>query len=309
LKFNNKAEREVNASRADKSKFKHLGQWLIGPIFVILWASASTGTKIGLEVAQPFVLFEVRFAIAALAMLLLSHFILRKPLPKGSQMWKQLFIYGFLNVGLYLGLFVIALQEVSAGLGSLFVAINPVLITLFLSFFGKQPWRRVVVLSLFLGLSGMMLAAYPLFESQHASLRGLLILLASNVSYSLSAVYFQQRDWAGLHILTINGWQTLFGGACLLPFMAYYYEHSANTFGTSFWISIIWLALLTSIGAVMLWLMLLKDNPTKAAFWLFLCPIVGFVFAALVINEPLSWHTFAGSILVLFGLYLVQKKT
>src|SRR5690606_21353626 len=133
-------------------------------------------------------------------------------------------------------------------------------------------------------------------------------LLLSNVSYSAAAIYFQHQNWEKMHVLTINGWQTLFGGLCLLPLTWYEYSPEANTYNMEFWISIIWLALFTSIVAVLIWLVLLRDNPTKAAFWLFLCPIVGFLVAALVLNEPLTWHTFAGAFMVIIGLYLVQKK-
>src|SRR5690606_9822918 len=154
-----------------------VSNWLLGPVFVLLWASASTGTKIGLQVAQPFVLSEVRFALAAAVMLALSHLIWRLPLPASKRVWKQLFIYGFLNVGLYLGLYVLALREVSAGLASLFIAINPVFITLMLSISGQQPWRGVVLFSLALGLGGMFLSAQPLLEQQHATWKGIGLLL------------------------------------------------------------------------------------------------------------------------------------
>jgi hypothetical protein len=50
-------------------------------IIRILWASASTATKIGLAVAQPLVIAEVRFALASFIMLFITHFILKQGLP------------------------------------------------------------------------------------------------------------------------------------------------------------------------------------------------------------------------------------
>lgn len=72
--------------------------------------------------------------------------------------------------------------------------------------------------------------------------------------------------------------------------------------------SVLWLAIPVSIAAVQLWLYLLKDNPVKASFWLFLCPVFGFIMAAVIMHEPLSLYTLAGVILVLFGLYIVQRS-
>src|SRR3546814_9158674 len=59
-----------------------------------------------------------------------------------SLLWKRLAVYGFLNVGLYLGLYVVAMQNVSAGLGTMFVATNPVLITMMGAVWYKQPVGR-----------------------------------------------------------------------------------------------------------------------------------------------------------------------
>ncbi len=50
-------------------------------------------------------------------MVIISHGILRKRLPQKHE-WKQLAIYGLLNISLYLGLYVLAMRNVSAGLGS-----------------------------------------------------------------------------------------------------------------------------------------------------------------------------------------------
>jgi probable blue pigment (indigoidine) exporter len=41
---------------------------------------------------------------------------------------------------------------------------------------------------------------------------------------------------------------------------------------------------------------------------LFLCPVFGFIIAALSLHEPLSLYTMAGVLLVTAGLYLIQKK-
>lgn len=104
-------------------------KWLAaGILFAALWASASTATKIGLGAAQPLVIALVRFGIAAAIMLFVSHIISRHRLPAGTE-WKQLIIYGLLNITIYLGFYVVAMQTVTAGIGSLAVATNPVFIT------------------------------------------------------------------------------------------------------------------------------------------------------------------------------------
>ena len=92
----------------------------------------------------------------------------------------------------------------------------------------------------------------------------------------------------------------------LCPF-SFFYDSSKNSYDLKWIGSVLWLVFPVSIAAVQLWLYLLRDNPVKASFWLFLCPIVGFAIAAVVMHEPISLYTFIGVTFVVTGLYLVQK--
>lgn len=278
-----------------------------GFTFSILWASASAATKIGLISAQPFTIAISRFAVASAFMIIIAHLVLRKKFPVSRKIWKQLAVYGFLNISLYLGLYVLAMEEVSAGIGTLFVATNPVLITLISTIWYKQKVSGKTWMSLLLCLIGVFLAAYPLIGDGYASIKGLLIMVLSMLCYSVGAIYYSRKDWQGLHILTINAWQTLIGGVLLLPFFMVFYKSSANSFDLRLLFSVLWLALPVSIGAVLIWLYLLRRDTIKASFWLFLCPIAGFAIAALLMKEPLSLYTLVGVIFVLGGLYLTQS--
>ncbi len=278
-----------------------------GFLFAVLWSSASTATKFGLQSAQPFVICVLRFFVAGPLMLFVSHGILRNRLPQKKE-WKQLAVYGLLNISLYLGLYVVAMQQVSPGLGTLAVATNPVFISLLASVFLRQPAKTNTVISLLLCTAGVLLAAYPLLQNSSATPAGLLILLISMLAYSAGVLYFSRSRWEGLHMLTINGWQTLLGGLFLLPVLALTYKPAKNTWDLRLLGSVLWLAIPVSIAAVQLWLLLLRENAVKASFWLFLCPISGYIIALVVMKEPIGMYTVAGMALVLTGLALVQRK-
>jgi drug/metabolite transporter (DMT)-like permease len=286
-----------------KVKSKEWKLIFIGIVFAFLWASASTATKIGLDSAQPFVISIFRFLIAGTIMLFVTHLVMRNRMPSKKE-WVQISIYGLLNISFYLGLYVIAMQQVSAGLGSLAVATNPVFIALMSAVWLSHKIRFQNILSLILCFAGVILAAYPLLQNSFATLNGILILLASMIAYSLGTIYYSRANWNGLHILTINGWQTIIGGIFLLPVLAATYEPDQNIFDATFWASVCWLAIPVSIGAVQFWLYLLKNNPIKASYWLFLCPIFGFIIAHFMMNEPISLYTFLGVAFVISGLYI-----
>lgn len=283
-------------------------KWLlIGLIFTLLWSSASTATKVGLQVAQPLTIALMRFAIASLCMLIYAHGIRGYALPKGRE-WRMITIYGIFNITIYLGLYVLAMKDVTAGIGALAIATSPIFIGLLSIIVLKQTPPVKVIVALILGLLGVIVAAYPLLLGTGVSAKGLILMLLGMLSYSIASIYFNKMDWGVLKILTINGWQTLIGGIFLLPFLVWTYKSEENHFTFDFWISSAWLAIFVSIAAIQCWLWLLKSAPIKAGMWLYLCPIFGFIIAAILLKDPLSLYTLVGVIMVLIALVMVRTK-
>jgi len=108
-----------------------------GLLFALLWSSASTATKAGLTVAQPFVIADVRFMLAAAIMLFVAYVIRKERLPSSKE-WKQLAVYGLLNITVYLGCYVVAMKTITAGIGALAVTSNPVFMSFLSVFFLRQ---------------------------------------------------------------------------------------------------------------------------------------------------------------------------
>lgn len=278
---------------------------LVGSVFTLLWSSASTATKTGLEDAQPLTIALTRFCIAAVIMLIVAHGILKYPLPKKKQWW-MISIYGLLNITIYLGLYVLSMKTVTAGIGALAVATNPIFIGFLSVVFLKKKLTSSVIMALLMGITGVFIASYPLLHNAGVSPGGLLLMLLSMLSYSTASIYFNKKNWGDLKILTINGWQTLIGGILLLPFMIFNYHANLNHFTTKFFGSVIWLAVFVSIFAIQCWLWLLKSDPLNASVWLFLTPIFGFVIAAFFMGDHISLYTVCGVFIVIVALVLSQ---
>ena len=240
-------------------------------------------------------------------MLLLAHGINKYRLPQKKE-WGQIIIYGLLNVSIYLGLYVLAMQRVSAGLGTMAVGINPVFISFFsMLLFGHKVTQKNVI-SLLLCAAGVLTAAYPLLKNSYATMDGIILLLVSMIAYSAGAIYYARKKWHDLNLITIHAWQTIFGGVILLPVALLTYQQQKNNFDLRFWGATFWLAIPVSIGAVQCWMVLLKQNAVNASYWLFLCPVFGFLIASVLLQEPVSWFTAAGVLLVTAGLYILQQS-
>ena len=273
----------------------------------MLWASASAATKFGVQSVHPLILANVRFFIAGAGMLAWAYGVQRtqNAWPKGPE-WRHLTIFALLNTTIYLGAFVLALKQVSAGIGSLSTATNPLFITLLSAIWLRRPLRWFEAAGLALGLLGVSVATYPLLEDAHATVEGLLILLLGMISVSAATVYYARVEWQ-LPSLVINGWQVLLGGVLLLPLTLLTADFDASHYDQRFWLSVFWLILPVSVLALQLWFFLIRKDPVRASLWLFLCPIFGFVYSYLLLGEPITIYTVVGTVLVIGGLWLGRK--
>ena len=280
---------------------KHI---LTGLTFSMLWSSASIAGKFGLRSAEPLILFTSRFFLAGTIMLLIAKYIRQERGPQAKE-WRHLFIYGLFNTALYLGIFIIALQYITAGLTALAIALNPILISIMSSTIMKRKTLYHEWISILLGMTGVALASYPLLASEEISFAGMGLLLLSMLTYSYGSVYYSSIIWT-LPRMVINGWQVLFGGLLLLPFAIIFFKGN-NTIDLNLGLSLFWLVVPVSILSVQLWLRLLKADAVKASLWLFLCPVFGISFSTWLLDEAFTWYTGVGALLVLGALWIGQR--
>lgn len=281
------------------------GNLVIGLLFAMFWASASVAGKFGLRSAEPLVLFSYRFLLAGTILLAFSYTIQKSRLPRGDE-WRQLTLFGTFNTTLYLGIFVIALQYITPGITTLAIVLNPLFISVMTAIWTKRKVTRNEWLSISLGIFGVIVAAYPLLKSAQATPSGLVLLALSMIAYSFGSVYYATVKWE-LSRTTINAWQAFIGGLLIVP-IAILMHSKENHFDGRFWWSLAWLIFPVSILAIQLWLRLLKTDAVRASLWLYLCPIFGFIYSALLLNEPFTAFTVAGTLLVMAALLIGQKR-
>lgn len=277
---------------------------LLGLVFAMLWASAGVASKYGIQVSQPLVFSNIRFIVAGGILLVFSFFSGRN-IVLSKQMFLQCALYGLLNVAIYLGVFIYAIKYVSAGISGLAISLNPLFISVLSVFFLNTKISAKVWLALLLGLIGVGIAAFPLLKTAYAEPIGLFFLTISMFSYSLGTIYYIKKSWP-IDPLVLNGWQVFFGGLIILPLSLYLYNPNLNHYNVPFFSSLSWLIFMVSILTVQIWLYLLKIDPEKSSLWLFLCPIFSFIYASIILNEPISIFTFVGTSVVLIALCIGQ---
>lgn len=275
----------------------------------MLWASASVATKFGILSAPPLILANIRFFLAGVLLLGYGYSFRKSDAYRWPtrKEWKQLSVFGALNTTIYLGLYVYSMKYAAAGIGSLAVSTNPLLIVLFSSWLiGRRPAKEELW-SILIGMVGIGIATYPLLKDSSTTPLGLLLLALSMISVSFASVYYARVEWALPNIL-INGWQVMIGGILLLPITLVFGDFSAVRMDNHLIYSVLWLSIAVSVVGLICWFYLLKIDTVKASLYLFLCPLFGFVYAWYLMNEPITYYTAAGTLLVLMALYLGQRK-
>ncbi|GAB3543796.1 hypothetical protein GCM10027577_13150 [Spirosoma fluminis] len=262
-------------------------QILPGLLFAALWASASVATKFGVQSVHPLILANVRFFIAGIGMLGVAYGVQRtkNAWPTGIE-WRQLTIFALLNTTIYLGAFVLALKQVSAGIGSLSTATNPLFIALLSAIWLRRLPRWNETGGLLLGLAGMAIATYPLLQNSYATVEGLLILLGGMVSVSAATVYYARIQWR-LPNLVINGWQVLIGGILLLPFTLIFADFKTSHYDQRFWASVFWLILPVSVAALQLCFTSFGKTPSGHRYGFFYVLFLGLCTRICLWESPL----------------------
>ncbi len=279
---------------------------IIGILFGILWASGGVAIKTGIKSTSPLNLALLRFIIAGLILFSITHVFWKKErLPKGDE-WGKLMLFGFFGVTVYVGCFFIAAITTSVGLLNLFVAINPLIITLLAAFWLKRKISNYEIVGLLLCFSGLVVATFPSLQNSTSTIGGLIILTIGMIGYSFSNVYFKKINLP-LSNLAINTWQVIFGGLGLLPIVLYL-GNTQIIWDKNLFISVLWLSVVISIATMLIWFYLLKKDAVKAGRWLYLSPIAGYFYANFFYGEKITMNAFIGTVFVIVGLYISKKE-
>ena len=276
--------------------------------YILLWSSAFIATKVGVTHSPPLTLLATRFLAAALVMTLLA-VIFRLPLPKGRSAWGRLAVFGLLNSGIYLGCNYEALRYLSAGMGSIISATNPLLLTLVAPFVLRERLTWWKILGLILGFGGVLfvMGARLSSNSQLDTPGGMLVSFLGTACL-VGATLFYKRYPPREHAFVVNAVQLGAAGLALIV-PALLFEHPEQVhIDMPLVESFLYLVLVISIGASLIWFWLLKQGEASVvSSYYFLTPIMGLALAALLLGEPFGLREAIGLVAVAAGIALINR--
>jgi drug/metabolite transporter (DMT)-like permease len=273
--------------------------------FSLLWASCFVVVKIALRFSPPLFLMASRFLVAGAALLVLA-LARGHALPRRRAEWTLIVVLGLLNYALYLGLNVVALQDISAGMGAVLASTNPLMLALAGPWVLGEPltWRKVG--GLLLAFGGVAAVMWSRLGDANRP-RGMAVAVLAIMFLVVGTLVFK-RVAPGQDLLVLNAVGLLAAGLALGMPSVVWEPLASVRFTPSFLAAQAYLIVAGSWIMMLIWFWLLtRGDATRASAYFFLNPVLGVFLGALFLGEPLSGRDFAGAVVVALGIYVVQR--
>lgn len=279
-------------------------------IFVFLWATGFPAARFGTTDAEPFTFLGIRFAIA---FLILSALVLLYIRPKNVD-WHQFahsVVVGVLMHGLYLGgVFYAVSKGMPAGISALIVALQPFFTALIAWVLIGERLSLFRAFFFATALFGIFMVLFPEFDLYEAipgiSLETFSAGIIATIGISIGSVY-QKRCVTSLNLWVGTSAQFLGAGVLMLILSlvteSQYVVWTANTV-----LSLAWLVIVLSVGAVSLLMYLIKQGDSSSvASLFFLVPVVAFCMTWALFGEAMNFVQIMGGLIVVASVAISSK--
>jgi drug/metabolite transporter (DMT)-like permease len=274
-------------------------------IFVVLWSTGFIGTKYVLNGAEPLTYLTIRM-ILVVGLMAIIVAIARPRWPTRSGVAHSV-AAGILVHGFYLGGTAIAIaHSIPAGLSALIPGLQPILTS---TLANRWLGERVTPLQwsgLLLGLAGVVLILHDRPMSGEAGW-GWLASGVSLVSITLGTLY--QRRYCGDIDWRAGNLVQYIAVAIFFATGAWLFESNVVHWTSEFVLSVIWLAVVLSIGSIgLLYWLIRRSAATSVASLFYLVPAVTALMAFILFGERLDRIAMAGMVACAAAVFLVNRR-
>ena len=223
-----------------------------------------------------------------------------------------LFFLAFTSVGLFNTFTYLSLVHTQVINASLFNTAIPAAI-IFLCFLLKiEKTNKFQILGLILSVFGILSIITKLDLNVLLSLKfnkGDLIMIGGVITWGLYSAFLKNKKFT-LPLLTLVQVLCTFGLIFIFPQFLYEFSQGLRvSFNTNIYYTLIYLALFPSIGSYYCWagaVAIIGAN--RAGIFLSLIPFFSTIMAIIFFNEQFEFFHLIGSILIILGLFLSNKK-
>ncbi|AAB90963.1 DMT family transporter [Archaeoglobus fulgidus] len=273
-------------------------KWIVLALTVTFWGLAFTAIKYSVRFLSPIAIASLRFAIANTlfaVIIILGKRIKWKDLPK-------VFALGIFGVSVYHVFLNLGEVYISSGVASVVISLAPIFVLILSAIFLRERITYSKVVGIIIAFLGVVVISEP----SYANIYGIALVMVSTVA---AAIYttFGKSLLSKYNPITLTSNAMVLGSIPLYPFL----PDSIRSLGGDLNLigSIVFLGIFSTFFGYLGWYYFLeKEEASRASVFLLAIPVVSLLAGNILLAEPLTLRTVAGSGLVLLGIYIVVRK-
>ena len=223
-----------------------------------------------------------------------------------------LLLLGLTSVGLFNSFIYNALNFTQVINASLFNAVIPVAIILFGFLFKLEKTNKYQILGLFISILGILSIITKLDLNILLTLsfnKGDILMIGAVITWGIYSAFLKKRKFE-VSLLTLVHILCTFGLITLIPQFLFEFSQGKTIIINDHLIySLIYLAIFPSIGSYYCWAGAVSIiGANRAGIFLSLIPLFSTILAMIFFDEKFLFFHFIGSVLIILGLLLSNKK-
>jgi drug/metabolite transporter (DMT)-like permease len=284
--------------------------WILFVLLSFIWGSSFLWIKIGVQDVSPLTLVAFRILFGFLGLIAVMAFS-RQPVPRDLRTLLCYLFLGAFNLVLPWLLITWGETRITSGLASILNGTQPFFVIIFAHYWlDDEKINLPRIAGLVIGFIGVVILLSKDISANgvHGDLFGQLAVVLAAASYALANT-FARRNLRNQPAILQSGMMFVFGTALIWPI------HATVEFPVRLpsipltWISFLWLGLLGSCIAYIIYFRLLNHwGATRSSMVTYAIPLVGLVLGILFMGETLDSRIIFGTLLVLSGIAIVNTK-
>ena len=263
--------------------------------------------SVSVETVDPLSIVFFRVVLGALVLVLVVY-ARGLRLPFSIKAWLAFFLMGV--VGNLLPFFLISWgqQSVNSGVAGMIMAIMPLMTMLLAHYFVEgESLNRYKIIGFTLGITGITILLGPVFEGGgRALLSGIAIFIAAT-SYAVNSILV--RRLPRFSPLVAGAGVLIAASITMLPLWILLAPADSGGISLKSMNAVIWLGIgPTGIATIILFAVIERAGPTFLSTINYMIPVVAFFTGALILSEPIEWHSILALITILSGIALTRFR-
>ena len=287
-------------------KLKSLGLLVL---LALLWGPSFLFIKVAVAEIPPITMVVGRVGIGAILLYAMLRWENGR-LPRDRETWKHLAIIALVHNAIPFVLFGYGEQHIDSALAAIMNGTTPIFTIILAHFFtetDKLTGRKII--GVLIGFAGLIILSLPSFsDGVWATTWGLLAIAGAAMLYGVAIVY-TRNNLRGLPKHVAPTGQMILATLYLIP-LSLIVERpfqlplpSITSLAAVLCLGVFG----TALAFIVYYQLQETTDPSYVSMVTYLIPIVGVVLGLVVLNETLTWHSYAGCGLILFSVMIINS--